>query len=85
MVVVVTLLLVLVYFLPSLVAIARDHQSWFEIVTCNLLLGWTVLGRIVAFIWSLTAARWQTTIVLSERFHAEVETEQARFKAGGGV
>jgi hypothetical protein len=62
--VVVTFLLVLAYFLPSLVAFARGHQSWLEIVTCNLLLGWTLLGWIAAFVWSLTVARWEATVVV---------------------
>jgi hypothetical protein len=71
----VTLLLVLAYFLPSLVAVARGHQSWLEIVTCNLFLGWTVLGWIVAFIWSFTAARWEASVVVKERFHSVDEGE----------
>ena len=74
----VTLLLVLAYFLPSLVAVARGHQSGLEIVTCNLLLGWTVLGWIVAFIWSLTAAHWEATVVVKERFHGMEDAEVPR-------
>jgi hypothetical protein len=74
----VTLLLVLAYFLPSLVAVVRGHQSSLEIVTCNLLLGWTVLGWVVAFIWSLTAARWEATVVVKERFHSVHDAEVPR-------
>jgi hypothetical protein len=48
--VIIRLPLVLTYLLPSLVAIARGHRSWFEIITCNLLLGWTVLGWLVALV-----------------------------------
>jgi hypothetical protein len=70
--------LVLAYFLPSLVAVARGHQSLLEIVTCNLLLGWTVLGWIVAFIWSLTAARWEATVVVGERFHSVHDADVPR-------
>jgi hypothetical protein len=74
----VTLLVVLAYFLPSLVAVARSHQSSLEIVTCNLLLGWTVLGWIAAFIWSLTAARWEATVVVGERFHSVDDADVPR-------
>jgi hypothetical protein len=45
---------VLVYFLPAMVAISRNHLNAMAIFLANLLLGWTVLGWIFAFIWSFT-------------------------------
>ena len=33
-----------VYFLPSLIAFAREHKNRLAIFLLNLLLGWTVLG-----------------------------------------
>jgi hypothetical protein len=74
----VAILLVLVYFLPTFLAAARGHQSWLEILTLNLLLGWTVLGWIGALIWSLTAPRWETTVVVTEQFRGEDEAEFGR-------
>ena len=71
----VTIPLVLVYLLPSFLAIARGHQSWWAIVTLNLFLGWTVIGWIGALVWSLTAPRWEAAIVLTERFYGEAEPE----------
>ena len=71
----VTILLVIGYLLPSFVAIARGHQSWWEIVAFNLLLSWTVLGWVFALIWSLTTPRWQSTVSLSGRFHGQEESE----------
>jgi len=44
------------YFLPILVAAARDHPSAMAIAALNVLLGWTLLGWIIALVWSLTAA-----------------------------
>ena len=44
-----------VYFAPWYVAATRRHPSFVAIATLNLLLGWTVLGWIIALIWSLTA------------------------------
>jgi hypothetical protein len=44
-----------VYFLPALVAKYRRHHQFAAICLTNLLLGWTVLGLIVALIWSATA------------------------------
>ena len=45
------------YFLPSVVAIARLHHNTAAIMALNILLGWSVLGWIIAFVWSLTAKR----------------------------
>src|SRR5262245_29005820 len=49
------LILLFVYFLPAVVANARDHHNSLAIFFLNLLLGWTVLGWIAALIWALTA------------------------------
>ena len=45
------------YFVPALVARLRKHHQANAIGALNLLLGWTVLGWIAAFVWSLTAVQ----------------------------
>lgn len=45
---------ILIYFLPLLLALFRQHASVLAIGALNLLLGWTIIGWIVALIWSLT-------------------------------
>jgi hypothetical protein len=40
------------YFLPSIIAHKKRNES--AIVTLNLLLGWTVLGWVIALVWALT-------------------------------
>ncbi len=42
------------YFVPSLIAWARKHRSLPAIIALNILLGWTGLGWIGAFVWSLS-------------------------------
>lgn len=52
----------LIYFLPSIVALTRGHFSAGAIFLLNLLLGWTLIGWIVALVWSATgdtAANYQ--------------------------
>ena len=49
-----TAFLWLVYFVPSIVALKRNHRSKGGIMVLNLLLGWTVLGWIGALVWSLS-------------------------------
>jgi hypothetical protein len=75
---VVTISLIIGYWLPSFVAVARGHQSWWVIVMFNLSLGWTVLGWIFALVWSLTTPRWETTVTLREHFHGEDNSELPR-------
>lgn len=45
----------LLYFIPAIVAIARKHHNAMAIFLTNLFLGWSVIGWIVALIWSFTA------------------------------
>ena len=50
------ILMVLLYFLPTILAIVRHptHDP-FGIFLVNFFLGWTVIGWWVAFIWALAA------------------------------
>ena len=43
----------LVYFLPSIIAIARSKRDAGSIFVLNLLLGWTFIGWIIALVWAL--------------------------------
>lgn len=44
-----------VYFLPTVIAIARAHRNTLPIVVVNLLTGWTLIGYVVALAWSMIA------------------------------
>lgn len=48
-----TILIVLMYFFPSIIAGLRSHNNLASILALNLLLGWTVLGWIIALVWAL--------------------------------
>jgi len=48
------LILLTVYFVPTIVAAIRGHQSARAVFALNLLVGWTFLGWVVAFVWALT-------------------------------
>jgi predicted amidophosphoribosyltransferase len=52
--IIVTLALCL-YLLPTFAAVGRKHRNAGAICALNLLVGWTVLGWIVAMVWSMTA------------------------------
>jgi hypothetical protein len=40
------------YFLPSIIALARGKRDIFAIFLLNLFLGWSVIGWVVALIWA---------------------------------
>jgi hypothetical protein len=44
-----------VYFIPTGIAMMRSHPNVVAIMVINFLLGWVCIGWIVALIWSLTA------------------------------
>lgn len=47
--------ILIVYFLPLFIAIMRKHNNTAAIAALNILLGWTFLGWVVAFVWSFTS------------------------------
>jgi len=46
------LLVWLIYFTPTIIAVVRKHHQPVGIV--NLFLGWTFIGWVVALVWSLS-------------------------------
>lgn len=49
--------LLVCYFIPAIIAVSRGHKDVVGIIALNILLGWTVLGWIVAFVWSVSDAK----------------------------
>lgn len=45
---------VVIYFIPSLIARARDHNNLIPIFIVNLFFGWSFLGWVVSLVWSFT-------------------------------
>jgi Superinfection immunity protein len=43
------------YFLPSIIALARNKRDIASIFVLNFLLGWTAIGWIIALVWALKA------------------------------
>ena len=41
------------YFLPSILAFARNKRDTAAIVLLNLFLGWTMIGWVVALVWAV--------------------------------
>ena len=52
--IVVFLLILAINFIPTIVAVARHHRNALAIFLLNLLLGWTLIGWVIALIWAVT-------------------------------
>lgn len=51
------LFLIVIYFLPWIVAYQRDHHQCNSIGLLNLFLGWTFIGWVISLVWSVSAVR----------------------------
>ena len=51
--VIVLLLLLVGYFLPFIIALARKHVDSTAIFVLNLFLGWTFFGWVIALVWAV--------------------------------
>lgn len=61
----------LLYFLPAGIAYCRNHRNFAAILGLNALGGWTGLGWLVAFVWSLTANTKQDIKISTQRINMD--------------
>ena len=57
----IAVVLIALYFLPTIVVVMRNHHNAGSVSVLNLLLGWTLVGWVVALVWSVSAREvvWQ--------------------------
>jgi hypothetical protein len=65
------------YLLPTIIAAARGHRQTGAIAGLNILLGWTVLGWIGSFVWSLTTPAPPQTIIIQQAAPAATQPPPA--------
>lgn len=51
----VILILLMIYFIPGIIAGKRNHRNKNAIFTLNALAGWTIVGWIISMVWAMTA------------------------------
>jgi hypothetical protein len=49
------------YFIPTIIAHNKNHRNFNAILILNIVLGWTLLGWIVALIWAVIKPRTSLT------------------------
>lgn len=53
MTIIILILFLFVYFLPTIIANTRRHKYLSQVFMLNLLIGWTGIGYLIAIAWSL--------------------------------
>ena len=52
---VIVLIVIASCFLPTLIAVLREHHNRIPIFLLNFFLGWTFIGWVAALVWSFTS------------------------------
>jgi RsiW-degrading membrane proteinase PrsW (M82 family) len=66
------LLAVAFYLLPFIIAACRSHNQTAAILLLNLLLGWTLVGWVVALVWSATNPATPQQVIITNSSIAPV-------------
>ena len=82
----VILLLLILYFLPSIIAMVKSKSNTAAILVLNLFLGWTIIGWIVALVWAVSAnnIRNQPIIVNNSVQQTDSRSNAVETKPSGG-
>jgi tryptophan-rich sensory protein len=48
------LILIVLYFMPTLIAFSKDKSNKVAIMALNFFLGWTFIFWVISLVWSLT-------------------------------
>lgn len=68
------LIFIVPYWIPTIIAFRRQHISKAAIAVLNFFLGWTLIGWIIALIWSLSRATYSQievqSVVVQNNFSA---------------
>ena len=82
--------LLLLYFVPSIVALAREHTSKAGIIIANICFGWTFVGWVLTLVWAASSfddphkkvrlidGRYVTDAELQQEYRRQ-KTNSARF------
>lgn len=67
-----------IYLAPFFIALARKHTSQTGIFALNLLLGWTGIGWLVAFVWACSSSRQPQQVVIVNVQQPALPTVESR-------
>jgi hypothetical protein len=74
---------IFVYFVPSIAALSRRHKNSSAIVILNLLLGWTFLGWVIAFVWAYTSNLEESQPPMPEKIDPSLQWDRSAIYENG--
>ncbi len=78
--IVIVVVVVGVYFIPSIVADIRKHRYLIAIIAINLFLGWTLAGWVFALVWALIKPEAPQVKVVTDNKTSDAD-ELMKYKA----
>jgi Superinfection immunity protein len=61
-------ILLVIGFLPTIIAMCRNHRNWFVILLLNLFTSWTGLGWFIALIWACWSQRPKEIVIVQTTY-----------------
>ncbi len=58
---------VVVYFIPSIIALLRMKKNLLAIIALNFFLGWSLIGWVVSLVWSLSSDSKPQKIIVNQQ------------------
>jgi len=80
--IIVGLLMLLVYLIPSIVAHKRNHKNKLPIILVNVFLGWSMFGWVGALVWALMNAVDVNDVTKTSSVADEIEKLHDLFEKG---
>lgn len=65
------LIIILLYFLPTIIAFYRGKSNWLAIMLVNLFFGWSFIGWFVALIWAVTKDAERQSVIINNSVSSE--------------
>ncbi|WP_396152145.1 superinfection immunity protein [Flavobacterium sp.] len=65
------LIIILLYFLPTIIAFYRGKSNWLAIMLVNIFFGWSFIGWFVALIWAVTKDVERQSVVINNTVSSE--------------
>jgi hypothetical protein len=65
------LIIILLYFLPTIIAFYRGKSNWLAIMLVNVFFGWSFIGWFVALIWAVTKDVERQSVIINNTVSPE--------------
>jgi hypothetical protein len=65
------LIIILLYFLPTIIAFYRGKSNWLAIMLVNLFFGWSFIGWFVALIWAVTKDVERQSVIINNSMSSD--------------